>query len=147
MAIPWTKAVNNSLWPFKVHYTLQFYHSAQVLEGSFLRTQAGMRMNVQNTFACSSFITTWCRTNQTRTWWFHWVHPSSRSWWWLNTSLDVPRAHPIQDSEGATSPKLGLPFESTLLHWWQYQIKPSLTAQLLWHKLTMPFTKIIVGEC
>ena len=34
----------------------------------------------------------------------------------FNTSFGILQARPMQESEGATPPKLGLPFAGTLLH-------------------------------
>jgi hypothetical protein len=50
----------------------------------------------------------------------------------FNTSLQLSRANPMHDSEGATPPKPGFPFAGTLSHWWQHQTSPCVTARLLW---------------
>jgi len=58
MATTWLKLVNFSLWPYVLHYAMQFYHAAAAfLQENFLRFHAGTIMQDQGTNTFSSSIT------------------------------------------------------------------------------------------
>ena len=58
MATTWSKSVNFSLWPYVLHYAMQFYYAATVvLQENFLRFQVGAIMQEKDTNICSSSIT------------------------------------------------------------------------------------------
>ena len=51
----WLESVDFALWPYTLHYAMQSYYTAPVLEDSFLGTQAGKSMKAQCIFESSVF--------------------------------------------------------------------------------------------
>ena len=51
----WPESADFSLWPYTLHYAMQFYNRAPVLEDSFLGTQTGTCLKVEHVFEGSIF--------------------------------------------------------------------------------------------